>query len=302
MLLAEFPAKDLEGDDLDSSYDAYLFQQKYKTLQTNIIRIKDFLDSLNGEGANTLTNLHKLQMPIFSLAEAIIAIASSRHFLSALKSCRTYIDKVIPASQSSYTDLFFNSQEALILELEDFILIPHISKFLKIDWINTAISTIKWDEKKEDQNQYVNRLVHLIDDFKDKLGSIGGGSIPHGIQGKVLGKAAKHCQEQIIEAFGKVKRCNLPGREQMMKDFKVFIIGLNNVIETSAEKEYEQYIEVWNHSAEQIYEWIRTHTNFSLRLQKSLFNTAPLVASLNKTSRNQLFTAVENLYRQKLND
>lgn len=298
LLLAEFPLTNLEGEDLDSSCDAFLFQNKYKTLRTNIVRIKDFLDSYHRDGINSLTLNHN---PAFSIAEALVAIASSRHLLAALKSCRSYIDKVIPSTQSSYTDLFFNSQEVLILELEDFILVPQISKILKIEWVHNVVVGLKWEEKKGDVNQYVNRLLHLISDFKEKLLSIGGGSIPQAIQAKVLLKAASFSVEQLLEAYGKVKRCNLPGREQMKIDFKGLITGLNTLTEIRNISRFEEYIEIWSHSAEQICNWIEANTEFSLRVQKSLFTTAPLVASLNKASRNHMLVGIESVYRQKLN-
>ena len=247
-----------------------------------------------------MTNFHKRSLPLYSLVEAIIAISSIRHLLLALKSCRTYIDKVIPNSQSSYTDLFFNTQEILISELEDFIIIPQISKLIKIDWLSNSISSLKWEEKKEENNQYINRLLHLIEDFKEKLVSAGGGSIPLATQSTILTKTAKFCQEQLIDAFGKIKRCNLVGREQMRKDFKVFSSALKRIIDSKDGKIFAEYLEVWNHSSDQVYEWITHHTDFSLRIQKNLFLTAPLVASLNKNTRNNMLMAIEKIYREKL--
>ena len=140
LLFAEFSNKDLEGEELESSYDAYLFQLKYKNLQTNIVRIKDFLDSEETTNTNTL---QKRNPSVFSLAEATIALESLQNLLSALENCRDYIDKVIPFGQSSYTDLFFATHQKLLTEMKDFILIPIISKNLKLDWLSNTIVAMK---------------------------------------------------------------------------------------------------------------------------------------------------------------
>lgn len=300
ILLFEYPIKDIEGDDLDTSYDAYLFQSKYKTLRVNIVRIKDFLDSIGGEGANTINVLHRRPVPQFSLSEAIIAIESSKHLLYSLKSCKEYIEKVIPASQNSYTQLFFNTHESLLSEIEDFLVIPYISKLLKIDWLWNSVNSTKWEEKKEEYSSFINRLIHLIQDFKEKIASIGGGSIPKSIQAKTVLKAGRYCQEQLIEAFGKIKRCSMPGREQMKRDYKIFNTALIDITNTKPPVEFEEYIEVWNYNVEKIYNWITTHLSLSLKLQKNLFYTAPLIASLNKSARNNMISSIETLYRQQL--
>ena len=142
--------------------------------------------------------------------------------------------------------------------------------------------------------------MQLLGDFKEKISFIGGGSIPWDVQEKILAKAGRFCQDSIFEAFGKVKRCNLSGREQMKRDFKAFNAKLKEIIGIEEYPVYLEYLEVWNCSAEQVYEWIIKHLEVSLKIQKTLFFGAPLIASLNKSSRNPLILGIENVYRQKL--
>ena len=272
----------------------------YNNIKTNIVRIAESLEALPGDCGFALKHLHKQISAQPTLPKALIALQTCKHLVSSLNSVRDYTQAAIPSTHDDYIETFLSRSQDVIKELEDFILVPIITKSLNLDWLSGSISSCKWDEKKEENSGFVNRLIHILDDFKDKLEAIGGGSIPETVQSKVLAKAARICNEQIIENFCKVKRCNQQGREQMRRDFKNFNSAIKNFIGIEKPLSQEEYLDVWGNTPEGIYEWILANTQFGLRMQKSLFLAAPSVMSMNKGSRNSMLNNIENFYRQRI--
>lgn len=239
-------------------------------------------------------------MPQPTLPKALIALQTCKHLISSLDDVKEYTKKSISSIHSDYIESFLSRSHSIIKELEDFIIWPILTKSLNLDWLSSSIQSTKWDEKKEENSLFVNRLIHILDDFKDKIGAMGGGSIPEVIQQKVLRKSAYICNEHIIESFCKVKRCNQQGREQMKRDFKNFNSAIKNFIGIERPVGQEEYLDVWGNSPEGIYEWILANTQFGLKAQKVLFLSAPSVMSMNKGARNSMLNNIENFYRQKI--
>lgn len=299
-LFIELTDKEASGDQLENYYEIFLYQSKYSSIKTNIGRITETLETLSGDFGLALKQLHKQIVPQPTLPKALIALQTCKHLISSLDDVREYTKKSISSMHNDYIETFLSRSHSIIKELEDFIIWPILSKSLNLDWLSSSITSSKWDEKKEENSLFVNRLIHILDDFKDKIGAMGGGSIPEVIQHKVLRKAADICNEQIIEGFCKVKRCNQQGREQMKRDFRNFNSAIKNFIGIERPVAHEEYLDIWGNTPEGIYEWILANTQFALRAQKVLFLTAPSVLSLNKGVRNSMLNNIENFYRQKI--
>lgn len=296
----ELTDKEVSGEQLESYYETFLYQSKYCNIKTNIGRIAESLEALPGDCGLALKHLHKQISPQPTLPKALIALQTCKHLISSLDGVKEFTKTAISSIHDDYIETFLSRSQNIIKELEDFIVVPIITKTLNLDWLSGSIVSCKWDEKKEENSVFVNRLIHILDDFKDKLEAIGGGSIPETIQLKVLGKAARICNEQIIENFYKVKRCNQLGREQMRRDFRNFNSAIKNFIGIERPLSQEEYLDIWGNTPEGIYEWILANTQFGLKMQKSLFLTAPSVMSMNKGARNSMLNNIENFYRQRI--
>lgn len=87
----------------------------------------------------------------------------------------------------------------------------------------------------------------------------------------------------------------------MKIDLVTFQDGLKEFYPESppADRQIE-YISVWSQSPETIVTWILDHKEMSLRLQKSLYLSAPQVISLNKQTRSQLLASIETKYKESI--
>ncbi|CAG9313270.1 CCDC132 [Blepharisma stoltei] len=305
LLQAEVSWRGLQGEDLESSYDTFLFQKKYKNLSTSMVRIKDFLDSMNSEGKYNMSPLKKqitqTSAGLYNIAETIIAIESLKNILHATHIGENYMKKVIPESQMNYVFIFFDNTHKIIEELENFLAETQIPRLIKPDWLNGIVTGLKWDENKNESNAFIDRLLHIVEDTKGRLVAIGGGSIPVYLQNKILTKAVKYLYDYLIDVFSKVKKCNSAGREQMQIDLLAFQEGLKEFFPEAPNLDAQlEYITIWSQSPDNVVKWILSHTELSLRLHKLLFSTSPQVMSLNKQTRAQLLLSIETHYKETI--
>jgi hypothetical protein len=300
-LFIELTDKEVTGDQLEASYDTFLFQGRYNSIKVNITRIKAIIDSLPGECGGLLKQLHKQVITQISLAKAIIAVQTCKNLLFAVSSASDVLKRCVSHLHHDSIDLFIAQSSLMVNELEDFIVSPILSKSLGLEWLSSSITGARWEELKTENSQFVSRLFHIVDDFKQKLVSLGGGSIPESIQQRVLKKVVHICVEVMLEAFAKVKRSNQQGREQMKKDLKEFCDASESLLTlVPLERQYhwQEFLEIWSSPAENVVDWILKNTNLSLKLHRSICNTGLHMMSLSKSARSSHIINIEGQYRQ----
>mmetsp|Transcript_8120 Transcript_8120/g.7989 ORF Transcript_8120/g.7989 Transcript_8120/m.7989 type:complete len:113 (+) Transcript_8120:357-695(+) len=112
-----------------------------------MVRIKDFLDSMNSEGKYNMSPLKKqitqTSAGLYNIAETIIAIESLKNILHATHIGENYMKKVIPESQMNYVFIFFDNTHKIIEELEMFLAEIQIPRLIKPDWLNGIVTGLK---------------------------------------------------------------------------------------------------------------------------------------------------------------
>lgn len=53
---------------------------------------------------------------------------------------------------------------------------------------------------------FLDRLIYFIKDLKEKLKSVGGGSIPYFSQKEILILICIYCMRQLVESYSKIKK------------------------------------------------------------------------------------------------
>ena len=298
LLFQEMPISSVTTEKLDKYYDVFLFQSTYKQVQVNIARIKDLIESLSGESGNSIRQLLRSPPSPASLTKALIALESYKNLLSALKSCKKFINGTVPEEDSSVIDLFFTTHDDLYENLSDFIITPLLSRNFELNWLPTFIKSTNWEEKRSAASGYVFKLLKHFSEFSSF--SSDPDIVPLSSQSWVLEKLAKMSFDKIFEGISEVNSCTLPGREQMKKDMRYFCRKIRKVTKIDSVKEIKEYVSVWKYSASEIVDWVLANDGISLRKQRSLLRTAPGILGLKDKERARVMERVEKFYWQQI--
>jgi hypothetical protein len=291
------------SEQLETQYSAYLFQRKFKTLKTSIVRIKDYLEAVRADQKLNLAplkrQLNSTNASLYLLAERLIALDSCRHIWSVVAQCQDFLDTVLPADQK-YVSSFLQRTKVGIEELDLLIAETQLPKLLRFELVVGQMSSIKWNDVSGECNNYVDQLLHVIHDLKQRLKTVGGGSLPRSLQGKVLRGAFAFTCEQLIEHFSKVKRLSEGGRRQMEVDLIAFRDAMAEVPDLPSLDGHLEYLQIWKESPDAILDFMMRRTDLPLSLRRLLLGTAPQAVSMSAAMRAQLIATVEEQTRTAL--
>lgn len=303
MLYAELgTARSVEQ--LESLYDTYLFQRKYTNLKQSAMRIKDFLDSAKSDHKLSLSPL-KRQLTssnanLYSLAERLVALDSCRHVCSVVVYAQGHLSQVVHENQMQFVNYFLSNMKSSIEELDLFISETQLPRFVRIEMVVSQVNSIRWNETSEENSNYIDRLLHVIDDLKERLDTIGGGSLPSSLKWKVLKSAFQFTCDQLIEGYAKVKRCSTAGRRQMEFDLKALREAMAEVPDLPSIEHHLEYLHIWGETPDAILEFMLRRAELPFRLHRLLVASAPQLLPLSGAKRTDLITMVEQQCRDML--
>ncbi|CAD8094139.1 unnamed protein product [Paramecium sonneborni] len=222
------------------------------------------------------------------IAERAIASESLAYLLSITKSVFSLIN-----IQSQNFDIF----KEVYNQYKEFIYRNFVQTYIKIDGIIQYVPQQKWDLKdihNENNNIYLDRLIQFILDQKERLKSIGGGVIPLNAQKDIFSFLAEHCLNVLLETYGKIKKLNSIGRDQMVFEYTTCCQSIESSQKNTKEVVLNpkitlmqlEYLKVFNSQQyEEIDQYIqKSKTQIPLRL---LYNLMSSCTSYNKLSKQQ---------------
>lgn len=166
---------------LSQLQELHLFQERFSTLRTEMVRIKDWLecqchfkeDHYDISGRKLLAKIiddksifdnldTKQNYEIF--AESIVAVESVFFIYECLFKLKEKVMKGVNVEHKSYVVQFFNQSESLINELRQFIYEENCTKIIKLDPIVELVKATDWntDHYASSNSPYVDRLLHQI--------------------------------------------------------------------------------------------------------------------------------------------
>jgi len=283
--------KQFQEEPIEVLHDNYLEYQKYSDLANGIARISGTIESYHQEVFGEKSK---------SLPEKIVAIESSFHLVDAFSCSTEFLKKVLTDSEMRFVEEFLQRTPKMIHQLEDFMWEEAVQQVINLEGMTKQINDLKWNQKSEENNNYVERLIHKIEDLKSRLEALCHESIPHHLQKQVLGRVAQHVVDFLWETYAKIN-CNQNGREQMKLDLKAFTEGVQELLDKGLEYSVlEEYLDLWKSNPDNIFNWILENTSVPLRLHQALFTSAPSVKSMNKQARKNLQSTIDNHYRDLL--
>ncbi|CAD8097723.1 unnamed protein product [Paramecium sonneborni] len=222
------------------------------------------------------------------IAERAIASESLAYLLSISKSVFSLID---------ITSQNFEIFKEVYNQYKEFIYRNFVQTYIKIDGIVQYVPQQRWELKdlhNENNNIYLDRLIQFILDQKERLKSIGGGVIPLNAQKDVFSFLAEHCLNVLLETYGKIKKLNSIGRDQMVFEYTTCCQSIEssqkNVKEVVLNPKITlmqlEYLKIFNSQQyEEIDQYIqKSKTQIPLRL---LYNLMSSSSSYNKLSKQQ---------------
>ena len=310
MIVTDY-SSDLNGEELEQSYDIFLFQskfhtEKYKNLIHSVVRIRDFLHNSSYKYTDSIYPLpvadKKATSSFDSVSDSVIALESVKHVIEVVTLAEDYIKEIVP-DMTLYYD-FKDKSLKFMADLADFLDEVRLPKALsvtiiQIDWLNNSVNTAKWDEKSDEPHNFVDRLRDSLIDLQKRLESTGGGKLSGYSQSRLLKKSLQVMVEHLIDAFSKVKKCNSLGKQQMKIDLR----GLESISSSLFGEQlnlsaYYEYLEIWKRSPDEIESWILSHIELPLKIHRALLLTAPEVNSMSKSNRAALQSRIEEKYKE----
>ena len=252
---------------LEKAYDLHLFQSECQALGTCVVRIKDFLDSKLGTKSWIFDELTTSP----SATESVIAINSCKLVLSTLESLKQPITEAQQAEYQDYLEKYYSDTIAAIKELSTLVEKSVSYKLNKGEWLVKTISEKPWDSHSPSASSYVDITLQYIEDVKERLAS---SPLPAKLKSEVLGSSVKHCSEQMMEGFARVRVCSVAGRQQMGTDVKEFA-GAVELYGVRLDRLGEQleYLQVWTQTAPQVLDWCLSHPKLPFRQLRGLLET-----------------------------
>lgn len=303
MLFAELGTAH-SSEQLEAQYDTYLFQRKFTCLKQSAVLIKNFLDSRRADQRLSLAplkrQLNSTNANLYCLAERLIALDSCRHIWSVVAQAQDFLGQVIPEEQMHFVSNFLAQTKSCIEELDSFITEVQLPKLVRLELVIGQINSLPWVDLGESSSNYVDRLFHVIDDLKQRLNTIGGGSLPVSLQRKVLRSAFVFTCEQLVECYSKAKKSSLAVRQQMQIDLIAFRDTLVEEPNLPSLDGYLEYLQIWKEGPDQILEFMLRRSELPLRLHRALVNTAPQMTPLGGAKRSHLIAKVEEQCRATL--
>ncbi|CAD8181445.1 unnamed protein product [Paramecium octaurelia] len=222
------------------------------------------------------------------IAERAIASESLAYLLSQTKTVFSLI---------GITSQNFDIFKEVYNQYKEFIYRNFVQTYIKIDGIVQYVPQQRWDLKdlhNENNNIYLDRLIQFILDQKERLKSIGGGVIPPNAQKDIFSFLAEHCLNILLETYGKIKKLNSIGRDQMVFEYTTCCQSIESSQKNSKEVVLNpkitimqlEYLKVFNSQQyEEIDQYIqKSKTLIPLRL---LYNLMSSSSSYNKLSKQQ---------------
>ncbi|CAK86515.1 unnamed protein product (macronuclear) [Paramecium tetraurelia] len=281
----------------DESKEIEFFVQTYDSfsdclvLQERFCYFKRFVQKFCKEGIDfkeidIFASKEKRQF--VDIAERAIASESLAYLLSQTKSVFSLI---------GITSQNFDIFKEVYNQYKEFIYRNFVQTYIKIDGIVQYVPQQRWDLKdlhNENNNIYLDRLIQFILDQRDRLKSIGGGVIPPNAQKDIFSFLAEHCLNVLLETYGKIKKLNSIGRDQMVFEYTTCCQSIESSQKNSKEVVLNpkitlmqlEYLKVFNSQQyEEIDQYIqKSKTLIPLRL---LYNLMSSSSSYNKLSKQQ---------------
>lgn len=140
MIIMDY-SSDLSGEELESSYDIFLFQRnlhtgKYKSLIHSVVRIRDFLQNSFNKYTDSIYPLpvsdKKVTTSFESVSDQVIALESAKHVLEVVALAEDYIKEIIPEKELTYYYTFKLNSEKFLNDLGDFLDEVRLPKALSV--------------------------------------------------------------------------------------------------------------------------------------------------------------------------
>eukprot|EP01016_Furgasonia_blochmanni_P015790 TRINITY_DN1879_c0_g4_i3.p1 TRINITY_DN1879_c0_g4~~TRINITY_DN1879_c0_g4_i3.p1 ORF type:complete len:417 (-),score=44.66 TRINITY_DN1879_c0_g4_i3:81-1331(-) len=197
-----------------------------------------------------------------------------------------------------------NEVKDIIPLMKSFIYQTYMPQIIKSDNLFNNIASLKWEIKDKDSmvdsnNIYIERLTYLVKDYRDRLSSLGGGSIPRYTHEFILKDIISFCFKQLVENYAKVKKCTPLGRAQMLNDFQTIVKNLEACVDAKPLplKEYvENYIHAWNIGPDDLLDFVIKKKNYPFRVLWALFQSANQVNNMRKNDRKIMEKKIEREY------
>ena len=209
---------------LSQLHELNLFQIKFSTLKTELIRIKDWLESqvssicqeydLSGRklleklwNNNSIFDTMDTKQNYEIFSESIVAVESVFFIYECLYKLKEKIMVSINIEHKSYVVQFYNQSEKLIKELRQFIYQENWKKIMKFDPIVELVKSTDWNISTYTMmdSPYIGRLLHQVSQCEEKIKSYGGGSIPNYVLHKILYHLIYMMSKSILKGFSLVK-------------------------------------------------------------------------------------------------
>ena len=265
---------------LSQLHDLSLFQKRFSTLKTELVRIKDWLecqcnfkdDHYDISGRKLLEKLFD-DSSIFDLmdtkqnyeifTESIVAVESVYFIYECLYKLKEQIMKSVNVEHKSYVVQFFNQSERLIKELRQFIYEENWAKIIKLDPIVELVKATDWnsDSYSSFNSPYVDRLLHQITQCEEKIKSYGGGAIPNYVLSIILYHLITVISRSLLKGYAEVKKCSQSGRKSMERDVKSLKTDLAAYIkmDLSCFDEILLYLQQYYYYPEKILKFIKVN-------------------------------------------
>ena len=272
---------------LEKAYDLQLFQSDCQSLQSCVVRIKDFLDSKLGAKSWIFDELATSP----SVTESVIAINSCKLIISTLKSLKEPIAEALQVDCRDFLEKYYSDTVSAIEELDTLVIKAVSYKLNKGEWLVKTISEKPWDSHTSSASSYVDISLQYIEDVKERLAS---SPLPEKLKNEVLASSVRHCSEQMMEGFSKVRVCSAAGRQQMVTDIREFA-GAVELYGVRLERLSEQleYLQVWGQSVPQVLEWCLNHQKLPFRQLRGLLETNKDLQNQPSASRSATLSKLE---------
>ena len=265
---------------LSQIYELSLFQKKYSTLKSEIIRIKDWIESqVSSKDDHYDVSGRKLLEKIFDdnsifdimdtkqnyelFSESIVAVESIFFIYECLYKLKEKIMKGVNTEHKSYVVQFFNQSELIIKELRQFIYEDNWTKIMKMEPIVELVKSTDWntDSFESSNSPYVERLLYQINQWENKIISFGGGAIPKYVINIILYNLIQVISRHILTGFSEVKKCTETGRKAMERDVKSLKSDLSSLIETDLKcfDDILDYLQQFYYYPEKILKFVKKH-------------------------------------------
>lgn len=252
---------------LEKAYDLHLFQRECVALGTCVVRIKDFLDSKLGPKSWVFDELTTSP----SVTESVIAINSCKLVIATLSSLKQPVMEAQQVEYRDYLEKYYSDTLAAIEELDTLVVKAVSYKLNKGEWLVKTISEKPWDSHSSSASSYVDITLQYIEDVKERLAS---SPLPAKLKSEVLASSVRHCSDQMMEGFARVRVCSAAGRLQMATDVREFA-GAVELYGVQLDRLGEQleYLQVWTQTAPQVLDWCLSHPKLPFRQLRGLLET-----------------------------